>query len=102
MNYFEVPMTPLPQRIAITLAGNPWNLAVYWNDILGVWVLDISDQSQVPVLTGIPIVAGVDLLAQHQHLGFGGSLVVQSDANSFADPTFENFGLGSRLIFATE
>lgn len=102
MNYYEVPMTPQPQRIGITLAGKPWNLGVYWNDICGKWILDIADQDQQPVLSGIPIVAGTDLLGQFQHLGFNGSLVVQTDANVNRDPGYEDLGVGSRLIFVTE
>lgn len=102
MNYYEVPLTPLPQKIGIILAAKPWNLGIYWNDFSSKWILDISDQNDVPVLSGLPVVAGVDLLGQHQHLGFGGSLVVQTDSNPYKDPSYTDFGLGSRLIFVTE
>lgn len=101
-NYYEVPVTPVPQRMAITLAGKPWNLGLYWNDISGKWIFDLSDQDKNPVLSGIPVVAGVDLLGQFEYLGIGGSLVVQTDADPYQDPTYENFGTGSRLIFVTE
>lgn len=101
-NYYEVPVTPVPQRMVITLAGKPWNLNLYWNDICGKWIFDLADQNQVPVLSGIPVVAGVDMMGQFEYLGIGGSLVVQTDANPNEDPTQENFGTGSRLIFVTE
>lgn len=101
-NYYEIPVTPQPQRMVITLAGVPWNLGLWWNDICGKWIMDLSDQNKVPVLMGIPVVAGVDLLGQFQYLGIGGSLVVQTDSNPNMDPGYTDFGLGSRLIFVTE
>jgi hypothetical protein len=41
---------------------------------------------------GVPLVTGVDLLAQYAYLGFIGSLVVQTDHDPDATPTYENLG----------
>lgn len=101
-NYYEVPLTAEPQRLTVMLSGVAWFLTLSWNIPLGVWVLDFADADQVPVLSGVPLVAGCDILGQHQHLGFGGSLVAQADASEFLPPDFTNLGTTARVLFVTE
>ena len=48
-----------------------------------------------------PLVPGVDLLAQYRYLGFTGSLVVQTDNDPNADPTYDSLGQTSQLYFVT-
>lgn len=97
--YFEIPVDPIPQKLTTQMAGKTWNLVISWNTYFGRWVIDFIDAQQVPVLQGIPLVTGVDLLGQHQHLGFGGSLVVQSDSDPFVEAEFTTLGVSARLYF---
>lgn len=99
MTPFEIPLSPKPQSFFIQLGEPTYSLTVKWNDVASCWVLDIADADQVPVLAGIPLVTGVDLLAQHRHLGFSGSLVVQTDNDADAVPTLGNLGLTGRVYF---
>lgn len=101
-NYYEVPLTAEPQRLTVTMGGVEWFLTLSWNIPMQVWVLDFADANQVPVLSGVPVVSGVDILGQFQHLGFGGSLVAQSDASEFLPPDFTNLGSTSHVLFVTE
>ena len=50
-------------------------------------------------MSGIPIVTGIDLLEQYQHLGIAGQIVAQTDGDTFAVPTQSNLGTAGRLYF---
>lgn len=99
---FEVPLTPQPQLFQIALAGTSYFIRIAWNTSMSAWVLDLLDADRLPILNGVPLVTGLDLLAQYRYLGIPGSLVVQTDSDNDALPTFENLGINSHLFFVTE
>lgn len=93
---FEIPLTAVPQDFTITLVGVVYKFTLTWRDLAGGWFLDIADASGNALLSGIPLVTGVNLLAQHSYLGFRFELWVQTDAAD-APPTFTNLGTESHL-----
>lgn len=108
MTAFVVPTQPMPQAFAISLAGVTYNLTLKWNDVLyrgglvtPCWMLDIADANNVPLATGLPLVTGADLLAQHPYLGIGGQLIVQSDNDPNLVPDFDTLGRTGQLYFVT-
>ena len=103
MSIHRIPLTPTPQRFNISLANKGYRLTVRWNAAPeGGWYLDIaSPDNGEPILSGIPIVTGVDLLGAYEYLNFGGSLVCWS-GDSDAAPTFENLGIEKQLLFVAE
>lgn len=106
MATYEIPLSPAPQVFDIVLAGVAYTLTLQWRDAPQAgWVLDIALQSQeqagTPLVRGIPLVTGADLLAQYGYLSFGGSLIVQTDHNPDAVPTFDNLGTEAHLYFIT-
>ncbi len=102
MKYYEVPLSPKAQRLTIALAGITYKLNIFWNDLAACWIVDIADKDGVALVSGIPMVTGSDLLAQYRYLGFVGSLIVQTDHDTYAVPTAENLGLEGHLFFAVE
>ncbi len=98
---YEIPLSPMPQQLSIALAGVTYNLNVYWCDPAQCWMLDIADSTETPILTGIPIVTGADLLEPYAYLNFGGQLQVQTDQDTFAVPTYDNLGVNGHLYFVT-
>jgi hypothetical protein len=96
---YEIPLLSAPQSLSISLAGVAYNLVVRWNDPAQAWVLDISDANNNLLIGGIAMTTGVDLLGQYQYLGFGGSLYVQSDFDTLAEPTYYNLGSTAHLYF---
>jgi len=97
-----IPLLPRGQRLTIALADVTYNLRVTWNDAEeGGYTLDIGDASGNVLLAGAPLVTGSDLLAQHRHLGIGGSLFVTTDRDTGDVPTFDGLGLTSQLYFVT-
>lgn len=102
MATFEIPLTPTPQAFAITLAGVTYQMTLQWRAADGGgWALDMADDNGVPIVRGIPLVTGADLLAQYGYLALGGSMFVQTDHSPDAVPTFENLGVASHLYFET-
>lgn len=91
---FGIPLqVGTPQTFSIALSGVTYQLTfLYRNNDLGGWTVDIADDRGNPIAQGIPLVTGADLLAQYKHLGFGGSLYVQTTSNPDAVPTFDNLG----------
>lgn len=102
MAVFEVPLSPQAQKFSIALGVTSYNMTVTYNAApQGGWVLDIADSNDAPILNGVPLVTGANLLAQYAYLNFGGSLIVQTDYDLNAVPTFKNLGVHGHLFFIT-
>jgi hypothetical protein len=105
-SYFNIPLqVGTPQTFTIALSGVTYTFTLqYRNDPGGTggWVLDIADASGNPLVQGIPLVTGTNLLEQYAYLGFGGGLYVQNASNPDAVPTFEDLGSDSLLYWVTE
>jgi hypothetical protein len=98
---FEIPLTAQPQTFLVSLVGTQYQFTLQWRDATnGGWVLDIADSSGNALVSGIPLVTGVDLLAQYAYLAFGFELWVQTDAAD-APPTYTNLGTSSHLYCVT-
>ncbi|MBC3230760.1 hypothetical protein H8J17_19355 [Serratia fonticola] len=91
----------MAQQFAIQLAGVQCQMTLIWRDAAG-WVLDIANNDRTPLIQGIPLVAGADLLAQYRYLGIGGALFVVSDPNVLFPPTKDNLGIECHLYFLVE
>lgn len=97
---YEIPLTPTPQRFGITLAQVEYVVTFYWAAAPGGgWTLDIADSAGRPMIGGIAVVTGANLLAGYEYLGFSGTLAVQTDHDTDAIPTFNNLGLTSHVLF---
>lgn len=102
MTVYQIPLAPQPRRMTITLAGTTYRMRFHYANVdQGGWLLDIGDANGNPLVAGIPLVTGADLLAQYPDLGFGGRLFVLSDGDPGAVPTFADLGVTSFLYFET-
>lgn len=102
MTAYEIPLSPEPQLFNIQLAGVTYYLTLRWNAESEAWNLDIAAQDRTPLLNGLLVVTGLDLLGQYAYLGFGGMLIVQTDADPDAVPTFENLGKEGHIFFVVK
>ena len=95
MSVVRIPTSPLPQRFLITLAaGQTYQMVTQYRDAPEAgWTLDIGEPDGTAIISGIPLVTGINLLAQYQHL-IVGSLFVLSDADMWAAPGFADLGAG--------
>lgn len=99
MSTFEIPTIPEPQRFSIKLGGKTYIVDVRWNRYASCWQADIADVNDNPVLDGVMLVTGADLLGQFEYLGFGGLLTASTDHDADAVPTFTNLGSEGHLYF---
>jgi len=96
---YEIPLQPNAQKLRISLAGVYYNLTVLWNDFSSNWNADIADDSGQNIITGIPLVVGVDLLGQYGCLNFGGQLIASMDTDESINPNYTNLGSTGHLYF---
>jgi hypothetical protein len=101
MTVVEIPLKATPQKVGVTLNTVDYQLVVVWNDQNQTWVMDILDSNGENLACGLPLVTANDLLEQLRYLGFNGQMIVQTDFNATAIPTFENLGNTSHLYFVT-
>lgn len=99
-SFYQIPLqVGTPQSLTITLSGVEYQITfIYRNIDQGGWFLDIDDTAGNELVHGIPLVTGVNLLAQYKHLGFGGGLYVQTTSDPDAVPTFDNLG-GDAVVY---
>lgn len=90
------------QTFKISLGGETYNLNLVWNNIGKVWMLDISDASNNPIVQAIPVVPGVGFLRQFRYLGFTGDLFTQTSGDADAIPTYTSLGSTSQLYYTTD
>ena len=104
MTPFLIPLTNNPQTFNIALAGVNYTMTSKWNDADdGGWVLDIVNaDTNEPVVFNVPLITGLDCLEGLSYLGIDGQLVVYTDGDQNAVPTFENLGVESNLYFLTD
>ena len=98
MAVFLVPFVPAqPQSLQISIGGITYTIKVRWCDPFNCWILDLLDTTDNPILQGVPMITGADLLEQYNYLGLQFSLVVQTNNDVNAVPTFVNLGSQGNL-----
>ncbi|KAA1175362.1 phage baseplate plug family protein [Photorhabdus heterorhabditis] len=95
----EIPLSPINQQFDVQLDGVNYKMSLIWRDIAG-WILDIMTPDSEPIVTGLPLVFGINLLEQYRHLGFNGSLIFYGDINQ-EKPFRNNLGKEDKLYFVT-
>jgi hypothetical protein len=96
---YLIPIANPPQRFSITLSGVTYTMTVMWRDAVQGWFLDIADALGNPIVGGIPFVTGADLLAQYATLGIPGQLIVATNHDVDAVPTYDNLGTLCNLYY---
>lgn len=100
MNVFEIPLSPHPQTFSIALGGVQYNWRLYWLMPAGCWVVNIADQTGSPIINGIPLVTGVNLLGQYGYTAMGkATLFVRSDQQPDAVPDWNSLGTTGHLYY---
>lgn len=105
---YQVPLARIPivpgqnQSLAMNLNGTDYRLRFLYNDEGNTWVMDIGDAQGIPIVCGIPLVSGSNLLAQYEHLqiGRGGAMFLFSAVQTTEYPGFNDLGDSWQLYFA--
>ncbi|CCW31078.1 conserved hypothetical protein [Xenorhabdus nematophila F1] len=97
MNIVEIPLHAKNQRFDIQLGGINYRMQLQWRGC-AEWILDIMHPNSEPIVSGLPLVFGVDILEQHRYLGFNGSLIFYCD-DLKNETNGEELGRSNRLYF---
>jgi len=95
----EIPLAAESQILRVTIGNIAYNLSVLWRGI--GFYLDISDENNVLIASGLAMVPGADLLGQLAHLGIAGNWVILSDIDPSVIPMFDTLGITSHLCVIT-
>ena len=98
---YKFPLSPKAQGMFVRLAGTRYWLTWRFNSDSASWMLSIANEAKVPILSNIPVVTGLDLLAPYRYTGIQGSIVVQTAHNADAVPTFDNLGGDGNVFYVT-
>lgn len=101
MTTYEIPFSPQPQSFTIALNGGSYRLTTRWCAPMLAWTLDIADADNVPMVQGLPLVTGTDILKQLAYLGIKGSIRVQSSGEITKVPGLAELGISGLVFFIT-
>lgn len=101
MNIAEIPLTPDNQQFTTAINGVNYSILTLWRDDAG-WIIDLQDSNGADIVTGIPLMTGVNLLAQFSYLNLGFGLAVVCDDPAQDYPTKTDLGINSHLLAITE
>jgi len=100
---FVMPLSNVPQRFIVELAGTAYIIVCKWNGEMPAWTIDIFDEvTSQPLIVNLPLVAGTDLLGQFEHIGIPGKLLVYTDGDEFSPPTLDNLGQEANLYYLVD
>jgi hypothetical protein len=96
---YEVPFVgSVPQTLSVQFPnGNTYQLSIQFQFLTNAcWLMDIADDEGNPLLQGVPLVCGADLLGQYAYLGFGAVMycTVDGDSAGVSVPSWGNLGPG--------
>lgn len=95
MTFYEIPLAKEAQTFFTSLNGTKYKFKLIWRDPIG-WFLDIAKTDDTPLINGIAVVTGVNLLKQYQHL-IKGELWVYT--NGLENPDYKSVGTTLKLYW---
>lgn len=99
MNVIEIPFNAQPQVVSLRLAGQTYTWRLYWLDPAQCWMIDIADIAGNPLISGVALVTGGDLLGQLQYLVPGWLFVISDQKPVDTVPGWGDLGVTGHLYF---
>lgn len=98
----EFPLRPEAQVMTIEMASVLYTVRFGWADTPdGGWFMDLGTYEGTPLIRGLPLTAGENILQQFDYLGIGGEIRVETDGNALVEPTYGNLGSNGKVFFIT-
>ena len=95
----QIPLVVGNQQLTVPIAGNSYKFKIIWRN--SVYVMDINDSNNNPLIQGIPLVVGSDLLAQHKAElmpGITWGLFASNPSNVNQDMGYNDLGVSTFLL----
>ena len=102
MAFLELPLTvDVPhQSFSVQLDGTVYRMRLRYNSRAGHWTLDLADAAANPLVSGVAVRLGVDLLAQYADDRFpAGKLFAMNWVEAYREPARDDFGSDVVLIY---
>jgi hypothetical protein len=98
---YSLPVKPYPVKFRTMVNDTDYWFATQYReaDEAG-WVLDILNANENPLIMGIALVSGLDLMWQYHHMALDFSLVMSCRENR-GTPTYESLGSQDELLLVT-
>jgi hypothetical protein len=101
LKYFVWPVASYYFEQPWTLDGVTYTFTLRYNLRIQTWMLDVGDVIGAPIVCGIPLIAGRDLLGQYAGRGLpSGLLFVFDPSDQNGTPGQDDFSAGYRLVYA--
>ena len=97
----EIPLSASSQIVSVVINNISYIFTIVWRDPMG-YVMDINDTNNNPIVQGISLITGLNLLEQYDYLNFPGELVVLSDGIINQVPTYSDLGISTHLCLVQE
>ncbi|HCW79877.1 MAG TPA: hypothetical protein DG942_02085 [Ruminococcaceae bacterium] len=103
----EIALTNLPnQTYSLEIPGDNHNITFIitqsWNEQAGYWTISIYNQESEPLVLGIPLLCGHDLLEQYQYLKIGSLYLINIGDPTIENPDANNIGQNFKLLWELE
>ncbi|WP_291348077.1 MULTISPECIES: phage baseplate plug protein [unclassified Acinetobacter] len=95
MNY-EIPLNYGNHKFNIRLGSAQYKLQLIYR--VDHWYLDIFDTAENPLIAGLPMLVGDNLLVQHQHIIKGALYVLNT--NEDESQAFSDLGINIKLYWS--
>lgn len=100
---YEIPLDAGAQSFTVNLGGVQYKMTVVWREAVGGgWFLDMERADKTEAIYGLPLLPCVDLLAQHEHLGFGHLMATLESGEAGQRPTYDDMGNALHLYWSEE
>ena len=102
MGYIELPVITgnTNHEFKAELSGKVYLFHFRWNTRAACWIMSISTENEGPIISGMSIALGTDLLAQYKDSRLpGGSLFAINYANEYQEPDRDNLGTDVAIVY---
>ena len=101
---YELPLTPTPQTFrALFPSGRYFVRFIYCDSLEPCWLMDLSDAiTGDPIIAGVPLVPGVDLLEEYAYLNFNFKMWCTVDGDPAGVPNFDDLGTSGHVWIETD
>lgn len=102
---YIVPLTTAPNQTftcTIPIDGKSKTFSFYlrYNTQAGYWIMQISDNNKNVLIDSIPLICGLNLLAQYSYLRIGSAYIYKVDPTlSMDNPDSANLGTNFLMIW---
>lgn len=102
LTFTELPLPAGPSIFSVAIKGREFRFRfAYANTEGGGWYMDIGDADSNPLICGLPLTTGLNLLGQFGYLGLDFGLYVSVDGRPDEAPDYQDMGNGLHVKVVT-